>query len=65
MSIEEKMHDAIQESIIDYLIGNIDFFDGMDDLDTMTHQVYIRLEDCLIDIIKDEIYSYRKHVKNM
>lgn len=64
MSIEEKMHDAIQESIIDYLIGDTSFFDGMDDLGTMTHQVYDRLQDCLIDIVKDEINNYRKHVKN-
>lgn len=63
MSTEEKMHDAIKESIIEYLMNDTNFFVGMDDLGTMTHQVYERLENCLINIIKDEISNYEKYVK--
>lgn len=64
MSLEEKMHDVIKESIIDYLISDTDFFVGMDDLGTMTNQVYNRLQDCLVDIIKDEIFNYENYVKS-
>lgn len=61
--MNEKMNEAIKQAILDSLLQGEDFFEGNNDLQTMTEQVTERLADHLHEIINDEIKNYETYVK--
>jgi len=63
LNMNEKMNDAIKQAILDSLLQGEDFFEGNNDLQTMTEQVTERLADYLHEIINDEIKNYETYVK--